>query len=133
MSKDDVEKAKDSCIEKEAEFLTEYFNMEDVSDSTKKSLEGAAEKIFSSAKYTVEEKGDKVLVTIEPLKVLTDSFQEYVDDFNVKKYVEADDSCTEEEFVDGVTKNLKNPLKQQNMKKSRNRNCSYKKRRLSIQ
>ena len=106
MSKDDVEKAKDSCIEKEAEFLTEYFNMEDVSDSTKKSLEGAAEKIFSSAKYTVEEKGDKVLVTIEPLKVFTDSLQEYVDDFNVKKYVEADDSCTEEEFVDGVTKEL---------------------------
>lgn len=106
MSDEEVSKAKEQCATKEAEFLQAYFNMEEVSDETKDAFEQVAQKLGQATDYSVEGEGDKVTVTIKPLKVYSEELQEYVDEFNVKKYVDADKSCTEKEYVDNVVKIL---------------------------
>jgi len=103
MSDDEIKSAREICKEKEAEFIEAYFNMEEVSDETKKAFEDAAVKLCGAVDYSVSAKGDTVTVTIKPLKVYSEQLQEYVDDFAVKKYVDVDKSCTEKEFVDNVT------------------------------
>lgn len=114
MSEKDIAAATKASNESEAKFLEAYFNMEDVSDDTQKAFEEIAAKIAMITDYTVEESSsEEVMVKIKPLKVVSDELEEFVEDFNVKKFVDADESCTEEAFVDGVVeileKNVKNP------------------------
>lgn len=103
MTDDEVRKARQDCADKEAQFLAGYFNMEDISDNTREIFKETAEKLLAKADYTVSEgEGSKVKVSIKPLIVYSEELQEFVDDFNVKKYVDADKSCTEEKFAEGV-------------------------------
>lgn len=104
MSDDEIKSAREICKEKEADFIETYYNMEDVSDKTQKAFEDIAVKLCSAADYSVSAKGDTVTVTIKPLKVYSEELQEYVDDFAVKKYVDADESYTEDKFTDEVIK-----------------------------
>lgn len=114
MSEKDIAAATKASNESEAKFLAAYFNMEDVSEDTEKAFEEIAAKIAMATDYTVEESGSgEVTVKIKPLKVTSDELEEFVEDFNVKKFVDADESCTEEAFTEGVVeileKNMKNP------------------------
>lgn len=105
MKTEDVDKARQECADKEAQFLEQYFNLENVSDKTHKSFVEAAKKISACVSYTVTENGDnKVIVTTKPLIIYSEKLQEFVDDFNVKRYVDADKSYTEDKFVEGVVK-----------------------------
>ena len=113
MSDDEIKAAREICKEKEAEFIKAFYNMEEVSDESQKAFEDIAEKLCGATNYSVSAKGDTVTVTIKPLKVYSEELQKYVDEFAVKKYVDADESCTEKEFVDKVTelmnKSAENP------------------------
>lgn len=104
MSDDEIKAAREICKDKEAQFIESYFNMEDVSDETHKIFEDVAVKLCEAADYSVASDTDSVTVSIRPLKVYSEKLEEYVEDFVVKKYVEADKSCTEKEFADNVAK-----------------------------
>lgn len=106
MKKDETDAASESSCEKEAQFIASYFNMENVSDDTIKSFKEAAKKLGAAADYSVNANGDKVTVTIKPLIVKSEELEKYVEEFAVKKYVDADKNCTEKEFVDGAVKIL---------------------------
>lgn len=105
MKMEDVNKVRQECADKEAQFLEKYFNMENVSDKTHKTFVESAKKISASVSYTVSENGDnKVIVSVKPLVIHSEKLQKFVDDFNVKRYVDADKSYTEDKFVEGVVK-----------------------------
>lgn len=107
MSDDQKEKAKEQSVKAEAEFLAYYLNIEDPSQQALDILAEACQELYKAAAYSVTGNEDEITVTVKPLVVHTQELEDFVQEFNVKKFVDADSSCTDEAFAKGVAQILK--------------------------
>lgn len=109
--KEDAKKAADSSLEAEAKVLCAYFGIEEPSEDVLDTFRDFAGKMYEKASYTVKEKGDGVEVVIKPLQLFDDEeVKQYVEDFDIKEFVDGDSSCTDEAFAKGITELLEKKL-----------------------
>ena len=105
----DAKKYSAQALESEADALQAYFSMDlKGSDKTEKAMEEACKLLFDKVTYTVEEKDGKVIIKVKPVTALqSKAVQDYVDEYNIREFVDGDDSCTDEVFAQGLLDVLK--------------------------
>lgn len=107
-SEKDAKAYSEQAIEAQAKILAAYFGMEEPSDKVIEDFEEISRLLYAKAAYTAQDKDGKVVVSITPVTMLQSAVvQDYVDDFNVKEFVEGDASCTDESFAGGLLELLK--------------------------
>ncbi len=102
MNDKEISDARSDSLSAEAQFLIKYFHMDEVSKETEDIFKDISGKLSRAADYRVSGEGEEITVTIRPLQVYSEELQTFVDEFNVKKFVDADASCTEEAFAKGI-------------------------------
>lgn len=107
--KEDAEKYSEQALKAEADALQAYYGMDtEGSEKTEKAFEEICSLLFDKAEYNVTAKGDEVTVSFKPVTALeSEAVTQYVDDFNVKEFVDGDTSCTDEAFAEGLLEVLK--------------------------
>lgn len=98
--KADAEGYMEQSLEVQSKALAVYFGIENPSDAVIEAFVPVAEKICELAEYEV--KVDKENVTVEAKGVEVkpgEEAQKYLDDYNVKRFVDGDASCTDESFA----------------------------------
>lgn len=106
MSEDEMTEASKKSVEAEAKYMAAFFNIENPSDETLGYFKEACQALYVWADYKVAQKGDKITVTIKPVEFVTDELENYVEDYNVRKFVEAE-ALTQEAFAKGVSDIIK--------------------------
>lgn len=100
---EDAKKFMAQSVEAEAKIMAAYFGMEEPSAEVIEALKPAVEKMYENVSYTVEASGDKVKVSHKEIYMgASEELQQYIDDFNVKAYIDGDTSCTDEAFAKGI-------------------------------
>lgn len=105
--KADAEKYMEQSMEAQSKALAVYFGIENPSDTVIEAFTPAAEKICELVDYEVEADGDKVIVEAKGVEVKPgEEAKQYLDDYNVKRFVDGDTSCTDESFAKGMAELL---------------------------
>lgn len=105
--KADAEKYVKQSMEAEAKIMAAYFGIEDPSDKVIESFEEVVEELYRGLNYEVKADGKEVNVTLHPVRLtLSNAVKDYMEEFNVKRYVDGDKSCTDEVFAEKVSKLL---------------------------
>lgn len=103
---DDVKKYTKQSIKAEAEFMAQYYGLDETDDEIVGIFEKLCEKLYDKASYTVTKgKGEQVAVKIKPLMVLQqarEELQEYLEEFNIKAYVDGDAAATEKSCAEKI-------------------------------
>lgn len=108
---DDAKAYTQQSLEAETKVMAAYLGLADASGEAVDVLTNLCGKICEKASYEVEEKDDKVQVTIKPLDIFSEEVENYIDEYNMKEFIDGDPSCTDEEFVDGLAEILEKELK----------------------
>lgn len=103
----DVKKNAESSLAAEAKVMAAYFGMEEPSEDVLSTFEEICGLLYENASYSVEEKDGKVVVKIQPVTALqSDEVTEYVDNYNVKTFVDGEAS-DDETFAKGLLEAVK--------------------------
>lgn len=103
----DVKKNAESSLAAEAKVMAAYFGMEEPSEEILSTFKEICALLYEKASYSVEEKDGKVEVTIYPVTALqSDNVTEYVDNYNVKTFVDGEPS-DDEAFAKGLLETVK--------------------------
>lgn len=100
----DAKKYSEQSLRAEADALQAYYGMEtEGSGQTEETMEQIARLMFDKAKYSITSEGENVTITFKPVTALrSEAVTQYVDDFNVREFVDGDTSCTDETFAKGL-------------------------------
>lgn len=109
VKKEDAEKYSSQALKSEVNALQAYYGMDtEGTDKTEETLEEVCRLLYEKTSYEVKEQDGKAEVTIQPVTALeSEAVKNYVDDFNVKEFVDGDQSCTDEAFAEGLLEVLK--------------------------
>lgn len=105
----DAETYSSQALKSEVNALQAYYGMDtEGTDKTEETLEEVCRILYEKTSYEIKEKDGKAEVTIQPVTALeSEAVTGYVDSFNVKEFVDGDQSCTDEAFAEGLLEVLK--------------------------
>lgn len=96
----------EQSIQAEAVFMAKYYGFDEKDSDVTDVFADFCKKLYKKAKYTVDNKdGNKVSVEIEPLMVLEqaeDDIEAYLEEYNVKAYVDGDKSATRKSAAEKI-------------------------------
>lgn len=100
----DAKKYSEQALQAEVDALQAYYGMDtEGSSQTEEMLGQVVELMFDKTEYSVTADGENVTVTFKPVTALqSEAVIQYVDDFNVREFVDGDTSCTDEAFAQGL-------------------------------
>lgn len=111
VKEEEAKKYTQQSLEAEAKVMAAYFGIEEPSEQVIASFQEFCKKLFASISYKVEAKGDKVQISVNQMTIgNSEALQKYVEEFNIKQFVDGDESCTDEAFAKGVTEVLNKEL-----------------------
>lgn len=113
VKEEDAKNYSQQALEAEAKVMAAYFGIEEPSEEVLKSFQGFCEKMYKEVSYKVEAKGDRVQVSTNQIIIgsQSEALQNYVDDFNIRQFVDGDASCTDEAFAKGAVEVMEQDLK----------------------
>lgn len=107
VKKEEAEKYMEQSVEAEAKIVAAYFGIGNPSEEVTAEFKKFVEKMYEGLDYEVKSDGDKVIVTFTQTGItLGEEAQSYIDEFNIKEFVDGDVSCTDEAFAKGIVELL---------------------------
>lgn len=104
----DAKKYTQQSLEAEAMVMAAYFGIEEPSEEVVTVFTEFCKELYKKVSYEVKDDG-KVVINQVTLPI-TEDVQNYIDEFNIKQFVDGDTSCTDEAFAKGVTEVLSKAL-----------------------
>lgn len=102
--KADALKYSEQAAKAQAQVMAAYFGIEEPSDEVLETFESCYVSLCEKCSYEVKDEGDKVEIQVTGVKIGgSEEIADYIDDFNVKEFVDGDESCTDEAFAKEVS------------------------------
>lgn len=107
VKEEDAKKYMEQSVTAEAKVMAAYFGIAEPSDEVIAEFKPVVEKLYEGLDYEVKADGDKVKVSSNEVAIsISEELETYIDEFNVKAYVDGDASCTDEAFAKAVAEIL---------------------------